>query len=219
MLPTTLLEPSASKSVRFAVEGRQGEDSDKSLVEGMIEGDERAWREFHERFDRLIFRCISRVTVRFASKVGADDVNEIHANLLFQLLANDKHKLRSFDAARGSRLASWVGLLATNATYDHLRSIKRHVHRSAPIEAERLVSGAPGPLEVFERRQRAEKVEGVLAELSERDRDFFEMYFADGLSPEEIAARMNISVKTVYSKKHKIRSKLEGLVRGAAAAA
>ena len=35
------------------------------------------------------------------------------------------------------------------------------------------------------------------------------LYFARGMAPTEVARLMNISVKTVYSKKHKIRSRLE----------
>ncbi len=31
----------------------------------------------------------------------------------------------------------------------------------------------------------------------------------DGLTPEEVAAELDVSVKTVYSKKHKIRCRLE----------
>ena len=41
------------------------------------------------------------------------------------------------------------------------------------------------------------------------DQTFVRLYYMDGLSPEEVAEEMQISVKTVYSKKHKIRSRLE----------
>ena len=52
-------------------------------------------------------------------------------------------------------------------------------------------------------------VNSVLETFSCKDRDFVRLYFMDGLSPEEIAAQMEISVKTVYSKKHKIRCRLQ----------
>ncbi|HEX4459473.1 MAG TPA: ECF-type sigma factor, partial [Polyangia bacterium] len=50
-----------------------------------------------------------------------------------------------------------------------------------------------------------------LADFSERDRRFVELYYGAGLLPEEVATAMNISVKTVYSKKNKLRSKLLAL--------
>lgn len=43
-----------------------------------------------------------------------------------------------------------------------------------------------------------------------------ELYFGEGMEPEQIAEVMNISVKTVYSKKHKIQSRLESLLSNAA---
>jgi RNA polymerase sigma-70 factor (ECF subfamily) len=38
------------------------------------------------------------------------------------------------------------------------------------------------------------------------------LYYIESRSPEEIADEMGISVKTVYSKKHKIRTRLEKLL-------
>ena len=38
------------------------------------------------------------------------------------------------------------------------------------------------------------------------------LYYGDGLSPEHVAERLGISVKTVYSKKHKIQRKLSEIV-------
>jgi RNA polymerase sigma-70 factor (ECF subfamily) len=52
----------------------------------------------------------------------------------------------------------------------------------------------------------------ALAEFSEKDRTFAALHFGEGMDPEDIAATMNISVKTVYSKKHKIQSRLESVL-------
>ena len=93
-------------------------DADMELLTQMIANKPRAWREFQTRYERLIHRCILKVTRRFSSIVSQDDVREIHAQLLVSLLANDKHKLRSFDPTRGNRFSSWVGLLAINCAYD-----------------------------------------------------------------------------------------------------
>src|SRR4051812_13080411 len=69
---------------------------DARLLEGLLCNAPVAWREFGVRYDRLIFRCISKVTRRFGSRVTSDDVREIHGQLILSLLANDKHKLKSF---------------------------------------------------------------------------------------------------------------------------
>src|SRR5262245_8474153 len=100
-------------------------ESDDDLIAGMLANDAAAWREFQTRYDRLIMRCITKVTRRFTSIVSQDDVREVYAILYVSLLANDMHKLRSFDPARGNRFSSWIGLLAINAAYDYLRTLRR----------------------------------------------------------------------------------------------
>lgn len=211
MQTITVTPPADTLETTVAVGGSQ-DDVEARLVARMVEGEASAWREFQARYDRLIYRCITKVTARFAARMSADDVKEIYATLLLQLLANDKHKLRSFDPARGNRFGSWIGLLAINAAYDHLRSVRRDANRACLSEAEALSTDTPDPFEVCEYRERAEKVAVFMSDFSDKDRQFMELYFGEGLKPEEIAERMSISVKTVYSKKHKIQTKLEALI-------
>ncbi|NUP08990.1 MAG: sigma-70 family RNA polymerase sigma factor [Polyangiaceae bacterium] len=192
------------------------ERAEAELLAGLLIGSDRAWREFHLRYDRLIYRCITKVTGRFSTIVSQDDIREIYATLIVQLLSNDMHKLRTFDAARGNRFSSWLGLLAINASYDYLRAIRREPNRAPLAEAEDLRCDLPTPHELCERRQRAERVVHALRHFSAKDQQFVELYFGEGLEPEQIAEKMNISVKTVYSKKHKIQSRLESLLAHAA---
>lgn len=197
-------------------------DSDDDLVAGMLANDPAAWREFQSRYDRLILRCITKVTRRFASIVSQDDVREIYATLYLSLLANDMHKLRSFDPERGNRFSSWIGLLAMNAAYDFLRALKREPQKECLTEAMDLVCDLPDPFELTSEHERAKLAEKTLADFSEKDRTFAALYFGEGMDPQAIADRMNISVKTVYTKKHKIQARLESaltsIVRSAIAA-
>lgn len=192
---------------------------EQRLLAGLLGDDPVAWREFNSRYARLIFRCITRVTSRFSSVVGPDDVREIYAVLCVQLLANDKHKLRSFEPGRGSKLGSWIGLLAMHGAYDYLRSLRREPKRGTMTEAEALSSELPDPFETCQLRQRAGLVSELLEEFTAKDREFITLYYGESVEPEEIARLMGISVKTVYSKKHKIRARLEALLGSARAAA
>jgi RNA polymerase sigma-70 factor, ECF subfamily len=154
------------------------------------------------------------VTARFTAVVGPDDVREIYAMLCMQLLANDKRKLRSFEPNRGNKLGSWIGMLAIHSAYDFLRGLKREPKRGCLSEAESLSSELPDPYDSYVLRQRASIVATLLAGFSDKDQEFIALYYGEGLEPEQIAERMAISVKTVYSKKHKIRSRLEALLEG-----
>jgi RNA polymerase sigma-70 factor, ECF subfamily len=194
-----------------AQEGKRGYDDEGTLVLGMIANDAQAWREFQKRYDRLILRCITKVTKRFAA-ISQEDIREIYATLLVSLLANDKTKLRTFDPERGNRFSSWIGLLAIHSAYDYLRGIKREPHKEALAEAENM-SAESDPFEQTAQRQRAEIAAKVLSGFSKKDRTFAALYFGEGMAPDEIARTMHISVKTVYSKKHKIQSRLEALLQ------
>jgi RNA polymerase sigma-70 factor (ECF subfamily) len=185
---------------------------ERELLAGLLADDARAWREFDARYARLIYRCITRVTARFSAVVGAEDIREIYATLCVQLLANDKHKLKSFEPERGNKLGSWLGMLAIHSAYDFLRSMRREPKRMPLSEAESVRSELPDPSEVCALRERAQLVTNLLAGFSDKDREFITLYYGEGLEPEQIAERMRISVKTVYSKKHKIRSRLEALL-------
>lgn len=192
--------------------------SEAALVSEMLLGKPRAWRAFHTRYRRLIYRCITRVTARFAMVMGGDDLAEIYATLFVQLCANDMSKLRGFDAERGKRLSSWIGLLAVNCAYDHLRALRKEPQRtSLEIDDDVHIDEAPQPDEVLDMKERAAHLDEILGELSEKDRELVALYFGEGLPVEQIAERMQISVKTVYSKKHKIQTRLEALLGSSAA--
>ena len=199
-------------------DARLARNEELDLLNGLLTGDESAWRTFHFQYDRLIFRCIRKVTHSFSSVLRSEDEREIYGNLLVQLLNNDKRKLRSYDPARGSRLGTWLGLLATHAAYDYLRSMRREVPSVPLAEASSKQDDGATPFENVERLQRSAIVDKMVERLSNKDRQFVQLYFNRGLSPEAVADAMNISVKTVYSKKHKIQNRLEGFVAAQAAA-
>ena len=207
-MPTVVREsgffPCVSGSVAF--------DTDEDLIAGMLANDPPAWRAFQTRYDRLIMRCITKVTRRFASVVSPDDVREVYATLYVSLLGNSMHKLRSFDPERGNRFSSWIGLLAINAAYDYLRTLKREPQKECLSEAMELVCDLPDPFELTSEHERAQIAQQTLEDFSEKDRIFAALYFGEGMDPQDIADKMNISVKTVYSKKHKIQSRLESVL-------
>ena len=182
------------------------------LLRRLLADDEGAWREFNARYGRLIYRCITRVTVRFAGVVTAEDVREIQGMLCVQLLANNKRKLRTFEPGRGNKLGSWLGMLAVHTAYDYLRRVRREPRRGNVTEAESVSSELPDPFETLSMRERARIVAEMLAEFSPKDRQFITLYYGKGLDPAEVADRMEISVKTVYSKKHKIQARLEAIL-------
>lgn len=222
--PSVASVPGAPESGIFprldaaAATARLADDDERALVDALVAGDARAWRRFQDRYERLLVRCIAKVTRRFARVVSVEDEREILGTLYVSLLSNDKAKLRSFDPARGSRLSSFMGLLAVHAAYDFLRARRRDPAREGLTEALEIPCQAADPFERAAQAERASLATELLADLTEKDRTFAALYFGEELDPTEIAARLGISVKTVYSKKHKMIARLGGALEQARAA-
>jgi RNA polymerase sigma-70 factor (ECF subfamily) len=189
--------------------------SDEELVAEMIANEPHAWREFQRRYDRLIHASINKVIRRFARVVVKEDSREIYATLLVSLLSNDKHKLRTFDPERGNRFSSWIGLLAINCAYDYLRALRREPNKGTLAEAADVVGKDPDPYEQALEREQAKIASRALSGFSAKDRTFATLYFGEGMEPSDVARAMKISVKTVYSKRHKIQSRLESVLGSA----
>jgi RNA polymerase sigma-70 factor (ECF subfamily) len=183
--------------------------TDRELLRHVLRSEARAWAELVRRYRPLIYRCITKVTLKYAPTLGAADLDEIYADVMMQLVRDDMHKLRIYNPSRGTKLGSWIGMLSVNAAYDFLRSAGRR-----PLLDK--VDGAIDPHEECDRtpldqlieKERWEHLNGVLAEFTDKDRTFVELYYQRGMEADEIAAEMQISLKTVYSKKHKIRAHL-----------
>jgi RNA polymerase sigma-70 factor (ECF subfamily) len=192
--------------------GRSGAArAEQLLLDGLLADDGDAWREFDRRYSRLIERCIRRTTASFHT-VGPEDLREIRATLWVQLLANEKRKLRSFLPGRGSSLSTWIAMLSIHCAYDYLRSLRREPLRVALNAAEYIGSPHPDPSEQCSARQAAARLSEALRRFSTKDQQFVQLYFGQGLGAEQVANRMGISVKTVYTKKHKIRQRLESVM-------
>jgi RNA polymerase sigma-70 factor, ECF subfamily len=184
---------------------------ERQLVQALVDNDPTAWRELRRRYDRVVVSCITRVTRRFAA-VSTDDVREIYCRWQIALLANDRARLRAFDRSRGSRFSSYLGMLAMHCAYDWLRVARREWERADLSEARHLPAELPDPFECAAQEEQARLAANALAAFSDRDRAFAELCFGEGMAPDEIARRLKISVKTVYSKKHKIKTRLETIV-------
>jgi RNA polymerase sigma-70 factor (ECF subfamily) len=185
--------------------------SDARLLERTCAKDELAWRELIRRFRGLIFRCISKVAGKYGAVLAAEDVNEIFGDVCINLLRDDTRKLRAYDPSRGAKLSSWLGLITINTAYDYLRQTARRPLLDRLDGAPERAGETPSALDDLIEKERWSCLNALLSEFSDRDRRFVELYYGAGLMPDEVAARMGISVKTVYSKKNKLRTKLQAL--------
>jgi RNA polymerase sigma-70 factor, ECF subfamily len=183
--------------------------SDRELLKWVLRSDARGWAELVRRYRPLIYRCITKVTLKYAPTLSGADLDEIYADVMMQLVRDEMHKLRIYNPARGTKLGSWIGMISVNAAYDFLRGAGRRPlldkvdgNLDPHEECDRT------PLDLLIEKERWGHLNELLSDFSDKDRTFVELYYQKGMEADEIAAEMQISLKTVYSKKHKIRAHL-----------
>ena len=188
---------------------KASEWTDGQLLKFVLRNDARGWAELIRRFRPLIYRCITKVTLKYSPTLGGADLDEIYADVMMQLVRDDMHKLRIYNPARGTKLGSWIGMISVNAAYDFLRGAGRRPlldKVDGAIDPHEEVDRTP--LDLLIEKERWGHLNEMLSDFTDKDRMFVELYYQKGMEADEIAAEMQISLKTVYSKKHKIRAHL-----------
>ena len=185
--------------------------TEKQLLRRVLDNNDRAWTELLRRYRPLIYRCITKVTLRYSPRLGSADLDEIFADVLMNLLRDDMRKLRMYNPNRGTKLGSWIGMISINSAYDYLRSAGRrpHLDRLEGLTDPSADEQDRSPLDLLIEKERWAHLEGLLSDFSDKDRTFVALYFGQGLDAEVVAQQMSISLKTVYTKKHKIRAHLK----------
>jgi RNA polymerase sigma-70 factor (ECF subfamily) len=100
-------------------------------------------------------------------------------------------------------------MLATNAAWDHLRRVARHSRSAKELVYKVEMKVGTDPLVALVAKETSEAIQQTLGQLSQKDQTLVQLLYVAGLPPEEIAVTMNISIKTVYTKKHKINTRLQ----------
>lgn len=112
-----------------------------------------------------------------------------------------------------SRFSTWLYRLAINHCLNRLERERRR--SGEPLQAgdqESPVDAAPSPLELAHERESKERLERLLARLSDEHRAVLVLREIESLSYEEIAAALEIPVGTVMSRLARARARLVELV-------
>lgn len=183
--------------------------SEIDLRDRMLSGHNAAWREFVRRYDRLVWLQIHRLAAAFPKALNAVDLEEIHANLYAALLSNRMHRLRYWEPGKGTKLATWIALLTTNIARDYLRAVTRRPGWS-PIESHAAsLKSDSDPVGHASTRQACDRLRDAVGEMSDRDRSVLLRIYVEEATPDEVAEEFGMSVKTVYTRTHRIRHALK----------
>jgi len=183
--------------------------SDEELVEKSLCGEEDAFRRLYERYRRLIYLAVWRITLD--AEESRDATQEIFITVY--------RSLAMYNPRRG-RFSSWIYRVGTNRAIDYWRTRRRRAE--TPL-AETSKAQSKGALfcrtgartmeRILEQKERAAEVRRFLEELPQPQRRFFILRYYDGLKLREIAEKEGYKLGTVKSSLHKatraVRSKLK----------
>jgi RNA polymerase sigma-70 factor (ECF subfamily) len=182
--------------------------SDQQQVKRLLEGDERALKEFFdEYFDRLYRFALSRL--RHDSGIAPGLAEEAAQRTLCRAV-------RRLDSFRGeASLFSWLAAICRNELVDLLevaqRDAARHVSLDSDPVGQRAASQHPGdirqqPEEQTAAGERVEDIASVLRQLPGRYGEMLRWKYLDDLSTEAIAERLSMSHDAAQSALQRARA-------------
>jgi RNA polymerase sigma-70 factor, ECF subfamily len=184
---------------------------DREVLRRLLSNAPGAWREFVRDNGRFIQAVIRRTlaSARAASGGLDADVADVTGNLFLQLVAQDMRKLKLFDETKGMSLRGFVAMLAANAAVDHARSQRRT--RKLIDAVGRIETGISDvdPRDALERKQQQSMLDEALDQLTDAERQFVHQLCLREVEAQQLAQAMKIKLNTVYSRKHKLISRLK----------
>jgi RNA polymerase sigma-70 factor, ECF subfamily len=187
----------AKDSSKDAMEARD----DEVLVTLARSGEKDAFRVLVERYENRLFSCALDVLKN--SEDARDIVQEGFVKAYLSL-----------PRFRGqSSFYTWVYRIVLNLSIDYRRKVARRggdaseLDEKTPIET--TSPDVAAPLESVFRKEKAQKIQEALSSISPEHRRVIVLREVDGLSYDEIAQVLGISLGTVMSRLHYARKKLQ----------
>jgi RNA polymerase sigma-70 factor (ECF subfamily) len=180
---------------------------DRNLLRRCLHHEPGAWNDFVDRFLGLIYHVIHHTAHLRSYSLQPEDVEDIAADILLELVANDYAVLRQF---RGH------SSLATYLTVIGRRTCVHELARRNPSQ-EGQISGNPEELEDRAHKKQSEtprtlealeEVGKLLKKLPARDRQVVQLYFLEGRSYEEISTQLDIPINSIGAILSRARKKL-----------
>lgn len=181
---------------------------DRALVDACIGGAQDAWQELVTAHHDTVRFAIIRTLQMYRCNAPDHLVEDLESALFLKLVVNDFRRLKQYKAQ--ATLKSWLKVLATNATRDHLRKRKRTEPVDGP-DAKPIADTGPSPLAQLERAQLHERLRRLWERLPSGDAEFVELYYVRELGFDEIAERMQTTTAALYTRKNRVRKRLRRL--------
>jgi RNA polymerase sigma-70 factor (ECF subfamily) len=188
------------------------EETDLNLVKLARNGDRNAYRVLVERYQRKVY------SVCYGMVRNPDDAMDMVQETFIRVFKN----IERFEGS--SSFYTWIYRIASNCCIDHIRKAQRarEVDYDDTIGRDESADGEEvtlpdrlgiSPAHVLSRRELVTKIEDALQTLSPAHREAILLREVEGLSYQEIADALGISIGTVMSRLHHARKNMQKALR------
>ena len=179
---------------------------DRELLQRCLAKSPGSWNDFVDRYLSLIYHVIQHTSHLRSARLNPEDVEDIAAEVLLQIVSDDYKVLRQFKGV--ASLATYLTVIARRITIHELnrRQTVREQLRTGDVgDSQELPDDSPAAQKGIES---LEEVESLLRKLRGRDREVVRLFYLEGRTYEEISTELNIPVNTVGALLTRARAKL-----------
>jgi RNA polymerase sigma-70 factor (ECF subfamily) len=179
---------------------------DRDLLQRCLARSPGAWNDFVDRYISLIYHVIHYTAYLRSVPVTPEDVEDVAAEVMLQIVADDYKALRQF--RQHASLATYITVIARRITIHELnrrQAVRTEIRQGiakhdsdVPDESEAAVKGI----------ERLEEVESLLRKLRGKDREVVRLYYLQGLTYEEISTETGVPVNSIGSTLSRARKTL-----------
>lgn len=179
---------------------------DPGLLARVVKGDQQAFSQLYDQSSTLLY------TIAFRILGSRDEADELLQDVYLEVW----RKVARYDVGRGTPVA-WLITLTRSRAIDRLRSRGSRGHQSTitldESPAARLADHGPSPFETQADQELRMAVGTAIGGLPQAQQQAIELAYYEGLSHQEIAAKLNQPLGTVKTRIKLGMSKLRDSLR------
>lgn len=181
---------------------------DRDLLHRCLNKQPGSWNDFVDRFLSLIYHVIHYTAHLRSARVTPEDVEDIAAEVLLQIVADDYKVLRQFKGH--SSLATYLTVIARRICVHELtrRQNVREAIRKGEVRQAAVADEYEESVAEQKSIESLEEVENLLRKLSGREREIVRLFYLEGRTYEEISTETGVPVNTIGAVLSRARKKL-----------
>jgi RNA polymerase sigma-70 factor (ECF subfamily) len=179
---------------------------DRDLLQRCLAKIPGSWNDFVDRYLSLVYHVIHYTAHLRSARLSPEDVEDIAAEVLLQIVADDYKVLRQFKG--DASLATYLTVIARRICIHELnrrQAVRDQIRKGEVRAPAEPIDDSPAAQKSVES---LEEVEALLRRLSGKEREVVRLFYLEGRSYEEISTELNVPVNTIGAVLSRARKKL-----------